>query len=170
MTYSSSDITRFLSKIKLTDKGCWEWQGGVNTAGYGQFAIHRGGKFINKQAHRVSYEMFKGDAAGKNVCHTCDNRYCVRPEHLWLGTQAENIRDAVAKGRLSNPVKTVWYRKGRGRDEARAYAVLWLLGKGWNIKKTARYIGVSRALVKKIKIGEIWGHLGRPATLVSLLA
>jgi hypothetical protein len=71
---------------------CWEWQGYVDKLGYGRLG--------KKRAHRMSYEKHKGPIpAGLMVCHSCDNRKCINPEHLWIGTQTDNMRDMAAKGR-----------------------------------------------------------------------
>lgn len=72
---------------------CWEWQGRLNLTGYGVV-----GK--NKLAHRVAYELWNGELTeGLHVCHSCDNPKCCNPEHLFLGTQRDNIRDMVDKRR-----------------------------------------------------------------------
>ena len=63
--------------------------------GYGQINVLGKARTV----HRVSYEMFKGEIGSFNVCHTCDVRNCVNPEHLWLGTQKENLNDMQNKGR-----------------------------------------------------------------------
>jgi hypothetical protein len=93
---------RLLNRIKEVN-GCWEWQGKITNGGYGEITEHR--KYM--LAHRASYKTFKGEIPhGKQVCHTCDNRKCINPEHLWIGTAKENIADAKAKGRLSEqPMK-----------------------------------------------------------------
>ncbi len=76
--------------------GCWEFIGGLRN-GYG--AIKNGAK--TDGAHRVSYEIHKGEISqGLFVCHTCDNRKCINPDHLWLGTAKDNTQDCVKKGRI----------------------------------------------------------------------
>lgn len=78
-------------------KDCWEWKARISNFGYGQFAIKAGNV---KQAHRLSYEIYIGKIPkGKLVCHSCDNRKCVNPKHLWLGTQKDNVRDMWSKNR-----------------------------------------------------------------------
>ncbi len=79
--------------------GCWEWTGGRLPKGYGN--IWDGEKL--SRAHRVSYELFRGAIPqGMQVLHSCDNPPCTNPGHLFLGTNADNLADRVAKGRSAS--------------------------------------------------------------------
>jgi hypothetical protein len=119
--------TRFWSKV---DKNgaipahvgwlgqCWTWKGRAGTTGYGSFtATH--GRTIG--AHRFSWELHNGQIpVGLFVCHRCDNRICVRPDHLFLGTATDNIRDAKQKQRIAigdrNGNRTHPERRPRGES------------------------------------------------------
>lgn len=101
---------RFWSKVEKTET-CWVWRAGKNTVnGYGQFWTGK----KTTQAHRFLYQIYHGDLPSHVfVCHRCDNPPCVRPDHLFTGTSADNMRDKVSKGRGN-------YKKGirrPARDE-----------------------------------------------------
>lgn len=93
-----NELIRFWQKVKKTDN-CWIWTSSKTNSGYGLFSR---GLYGTKKvyAHRLSWEIHNGSLPGKLfVCHKCDNPPCINPEHLFLGTNSDNIRDCFAKGR-----------------------------------------------------------------------
>ena len=101
-------LERFLNKVTKTRK-CWLWKGYTNKQGYGTFRFK--GKI--QRAHRVAYQLAVGPIPeGLFVCHKCDTPGCVRPSHLWAGTNQENIIDSCRKGRTLGHVND-WLRKNK---------------------------------------------------------
>ena len=99
---SEDVIARFWAKVEKSD-GCWLWTGAAYSYGYGRVSV----KGVQSAAHRVSYVISNGSIPDDmQVCHTCDNRLCVRPHHLFLGTAADNAQDREKKGRGYKPVGT----------------------------------------------------------------
>ena len=95
---SEAGLKRFWSKVDQSGD-CWLWTSGRrNRKGYGSFKL--GGKAgRNYLAHHISYAITKGEPGDEAVCHSCDNDRCVNPDHLWTGTNLDNIQDRVIKGR-----------------------------------------------------------------------
>lgn len=98
MNLTPEVVARFWSKVVINPDGCWSWSGGHGGKDGRAMLSVDGQKFY---AYRVSYEIHHGPITdGLHVCHACDNPECSRPDHLWLGTAADNLRDAAEKGRL----------------------------------------------------------------------
>ena len=117
-------IERFWPKVRKADgDGCWEWQASRMPKGYGRLGISG----VMVLAHRVSYELNIGPIqAGLFVLHKCDNPSCVRPDHLFLGTQADNVHDAKAKGRKFGPQRKSHCVWGHALSEYQNRQVCWV--------------------------------------------
>lgn len=134
---------------------CWEWQGGKTPDGYGS-AGHKNKSVL---AHRLAWELTNGPIPeGMEVCHKCDNPPCCNPDHLFLGTHADNIRDMFAKGR-NNP------RRGAANSNAKLtesqvkeirsrYA-----NKDGNTYELAQEYGVSQVTISALIRRKTWGHV-----------
>lgn len=94
VNYDTEYIT---SRVVISEAGCWEWQNSRDRLGYGQVSRISSGESL---AHRLAWRIFVGDPSGKMICHSCDNPPCCNPEHLFIGTQQQNLDDARSKGRM----------------------------------------------------------------------
>lgn len=146
---------RFWSKVAKSDgDACWEWLGRIHDYGYGLFTI----KQRHLRAHRIAWEIEHGPIpVGHIVRHRCDNRSCVRVDHLLLGTQGHNADDAVSRKRIHrkrgeqvpsaklNPEKVRWIRKQHADGVSKA--------------AMARQLGVSPVTVNNVLDGTSWSHI-----------
>jgi hypothetical protein len=132
-----------LSRYRVNEQGCWEWVGIQLNNGYGQAKI-KGKQYL---AHRLSYEVLKGPIPDNLcVCHTCDNRRCINPEHLFLGTPTDNMHDAHIKQRTAMGEK-----QGSSKftnNEARL--IRGLVRNGTHINTIATIYGVDRHSISRI--------------------
>jgi hypothetical protein len=145
---------RFSRHVRKTD-GCWEWTRSLKGAGYGQFVAD--GK--PHYAHRWAWESVHGPIAQEMVvCHKCDNRRCVRPSHLFLGTQKDNIADMYAKGRERRGDQT-GAKNGMARvkdiDPAQVTA---LFDAGQRVRDIAPLFGISKSTVSNIVRRQHWSN------------
>jgi len=153
-------------RIEIDDNGCWLWTGAVSSGGYGRAVFQQEAT----GAHRFSWIAHEGMIPeGMCVCHTCDVRKCVNPEHLWLGTTAENQRDCTAKkrrahgprnGRSTSPETSPrGERHGRARlNPSMVREIRSLRGK---VSQSAlgRRFGVPQTAISAVQLGKTWQHV-----------
>lgn len=152
-------VNRFWSKVKQGD-GCWEWQASKFHHGYGCFGVrNEDGTYRTSYAHRVSWEMANGPIPdGMFVLHKCDNRACVRPDHLWLGTQTDNMRDCSDKGRKPGIPKFGASNPGAKLTDAHVKIIRYV-GNRLSQQRLADEFGVSQTLIGCVLRRKIWPHV-----------
>jgi lysozyme family protein len=133
--------------------GCWLWKGYIDGDGYGHYSLP-GGK--SRSAHRVSWMLFKGEIPdGLLVCHKCDIRNCVNPDHLFLGTPAENQADMKRKGRSGVGEKNPCAKLKLSQVQE----IKLLLKQGKPVADIAKKFALSKQGIKSIKYGYTWRHV-----------
>lgn len=142
---------------KYVRKGphCWAWVGDTAPRGYGR-VWNRGGNPTRFAAHRLSYMLHYGDIPdGLCVLHACDNPNCVRPDHLHLGTNMDNSREAMSRGRLSRGTD----RPAAKLTDAVVKAMRVSYSEGLRVCDLARRYGVTWHTAERAIHGVHWGHV-----------
>jgi hypothetical protein len=145
---TAADLKRFWSKVDKSGD-CWEWTACTDKDGYGGF------KLSGKQckAHRVAYLIhYDVDPGDELVCHSCDNPGCVNPEHLFLGTPAENSKDMTMKGRSAKGGQCAMSELSE--DDVKA-----ILASDKSHTELAERYGVTDVAISCIKLGKVWTHI-----------
>lgn len=144
----------FWNKVYKEPRGCWIWLGGVNSGGYGLFKK----KGFCTTAHRYSYLVANHlSSTNLHVLHKCDNRKCVNPKHLFLGTQADNVADMVSKGRNSTARGERNYNAKLSPKDIQS--IRQLRKEGLSQQKIADQFGVSQSMIGYIVRNENWKHI-----------
>lgn len=155
---------RFMEKVTITPT-CWNWNGAENGNGYGQFWDGT----RNIPAHW--YLLDSPPPAGKEACHTCDNRLCVRPSHIFIGTRTDNMRDCSEKGRLrfqnglaaANGKRKTWHKGSANHASIlseSAVTVIKSIKKRYGLGAAlAKHFGVSETVISGIWLGQRWAHI-----------
>lgn len=151
-------LPRLMKSVTIASSGCWEWNRAISTGtGYGNISV--GGMQIG--AHRASYIAHYGEIANcLCVCHRCDNRKCINPEHLFLGTKLENIQDAKAKGRLRPHRFANGERHNKGKlSEREVIEILVLIASRNSRRSIAARYGVNPSSIWQIASGKSWKYI-----------
>lgn len=157
-----SNKCNLLGNVKITENGCWEWQK-CKMRGYGVIHISREKRKV--LAHRLSYEIFVGKFDGDLfVCHKCDNPTCINPDHLFLGTAQENMKDCLEKKRLF-PIRSVAHlrgdkvSKGGKLSPEQVKEIRTLRSQGVKRKEIAERYNITPEHVHGIVTGKAWSHI-----------
>jgi hypothetical protein len=163
MSYAPTPLSeRFWRRVDKSGD-CWLWRGGRANSGYG---LAYSAENRKTTAHRIAYELGVGGIPrdGSYVCHGCDNKLCVRPSHLFLGTAKENMADMIAKGRGSWPGPKSPHRGERTPNarltEIDVRWIRWAYAySGASHAAIARVFGVATETVRKLLLRRTWGHV-----------
>lgn len=162
---SNKTLREKFEKFVIKKDGCWDWSGCASNPGYGQFRYK--GKLI--RAHIASWIIHNGSIPkGMCVCHKCDNRRCSNPDHLFIGTQKDNIKDAIKKNRHPtigkkgsehhlaklNEEKVLEIRKEL--EKRKHMTKSYIMKKDLSQKKLAEKFGVSQTLISCINCEKNW--------------
>lgn len=150
-----TEVERFWEKTRSQDNGCIEWTASFNGRGYGQFRLL--GQRKNITAHRFSWILANGQIPnGLCVCHKCDNRSCVNPEHLFLGTFADNSADMVAKNRGRGAKRNGSLNPRAKLSEVDVESIR---HSSVSLSKLAEAFGISKSQAHRIKTGAAWSAI-----------
>jgi len=156
MILTGDDLDRFVRKIQKGPASvCWEWVAGLSD-GYGEFKVGR----QMLRAHRLAWCLAHQQEVPDGLCvlHTCDNRRCCNPMHLWVGTRAENNRDREQKGRGRQPKGEDHGAARLTEQDVREIRVRYKRERIRQVDLAAQY-GVYQATISSIVRGETWRHL-----------
>ena len=138
------------------DSKCMEWLGYINPSGYGKMG------FDSKcyRAHRLAYKIWKGRISkNKEVCHSCDNKKCINPQHLFLGTHSQNMQDMADKKR--NPILLLKgsQKKQSKLKESDIPQIRMFLAGGVYQRDIAKLFGVHQTVIRDINLKRTWRHV-----------
>ncbi len=145
---------RFEAKFsKGAPNECWEWAAHIDSAGYGGFRVGR--RMVG--AHRIAWELANGPipvgegSHGTCICHTCDNKSCVNPDHLFSGTHSDNMADMVAKG-WAGPLRGEAHGNAKLTD-LQVFQIR-MIDRDMSQTKIARMFGVGQTQISNILSGK----------------
>ena len=148
----TTGLVEFWSKVRRGD-GCWEWTGALSLKGYGKVWLQKGHGAQKRRrvvlfAHRVAWFLTHQEDPARLVLHRCDNKRCVRPDHLYVGTNADNMRDASVRQ----------HKRSRKLDYAKAAEIRRRVAAGEPQKSIARSYGVCPGTVQHFVYRKTYMH------------
>ncbi len=150
------NAVQFWSKVDIHKPDeCWLWTGSITRAGYGRIWFQH----TRTTTHRVAWELTHGPIPeGMHICHSCDTPPCVNPDHLWLGTNLDNMHDKSIKGRVKRLRGTA---NGRARlQEAEVRSIRRMYSSGhYTQSRLGRIYDVSESQITHILSGKNWKHV-----------
>ena len=159
-----SVVERFWTKVSPEpNTGCWLWTGRCRDDGYGIFPFKS--RVDQARAHRIAWELTNGPIPeGLFVCHRCDNPPCCNPDHLFLGTAADNNQDAAAKGRNARHTRPWTTARGERNGNSKlspavVAEIRAMVNGGADTESTGRRFSVNRATINRIVSRKTWGHV-----------
>lgn len=161
--FTEKDKARFWANVdKRSENECWEWKPSVASTGYGKSWLKSIGQI---DAHRLSWIFHYGPIAkdetyhGPCVCHKCDNRKCVNPAHLFLGSIKDNVHDMINKGRRGNPAGRGEKHHSAKLTAADVLEIRRLRETGSTLQSIADLFGISNPSVHYICARKKWAHI-----------
>jgi hypothetical protein len=158
---SEKFLARFWSKVDVrSPEECWEWQASRTGHGYGQFCLRKG---MPMTASRIVMGLTIGRplAQGEVACHACDNPPCVNPAHIFPGTQSDNAKDCVRKGRRN---AAFGERNGAKLTEADVREILSAPARYGITEQLGRQYGVAGNTIRAIRARRKWKHIDEVAS------
>ncbi len=148
-------LMRFWSKVDVRGPDeCWEWQASLHTSGYGRFKI---ASYQMVSANRMALISHRREEPeGMMALHTCDNRKCCNPHHLYFGTHDDNMRDKVDRQRCRTGNQSGQSNGAAKLTEEQVGVIVDRMKAGWNNKMIASDLPVGHAMVSKIRTGAMW--------------
>jgi hypothetical protein len=147
---------RFWAKVIVKGPDdCWEWQAYIDARGYGRF------KFEGKddRAHRVSWVLERGQIPdGLCILHKCDNPKCVNPDHLYIGTHQDNMRDRTDRNRSAHN-RIFGERHGHSKATAEQVLEIRKIGHSKSLKEMSALFGLSVSHISRLRSRKLWPHI-----------
>jgi len=158
--YQNAILLEYLIANTKVVNGCWEWQRHFCRGGYGSMQLKlSSAKAKTVNTHRLIYKVLYGELSTEIcVCHHCDNRKCINPAHLFIGTHKDNLRDMYSKGR-SNPGRAFGVANGLAKLNDDKAKEIYRRCFNEKILYLAREFGVTPRVIRLIKLKETWKHI-----------